>query len=80
MVNSWMTYKSKSWVNGTRVHEIFLVPGPFCDIEDLEDTQFFYEYALPDFFTPDTGTFLMVMKAVNMLREEGKSQILTLVT
>ena len=75
-----MTYKSKSWVNGTRVHEIFLVPGPFCDIEDLEDTQFFYEYALPDFFTPDTGTFLMVMKAMNLFWEKATGKIINLVT
>ena len=24
------------------------MPRPFCDMEDLEDTQHFYEYALPD--------------------------------
>ena len=32
-------------------------PGTFCDMEDLEDTQYFYEYALPDVFTPDSGKF-----------------------
>ena len=26
-----------------------------CDTEDLKDTQYFYEYALPDVFTPDAG-------------------------
>ena len=26
-------------------------PGPLCDMEDLEDTQDFYEYALPNIFT-----------------------------
>ena len=26
-------------------------------MEDLEDTQYFYEYALPDIFTPDAGKF-----------------------
>ena len=29
-------------------HYIFLVPEHFCDMEDLEDTQHFYEYTLPD--------------------------------
>ena len=24
------------------------MPGPFCDMEYPEDTQIFYEYALPD--------------------------------
>ena len=24
------------------------MPGPFCDMEDLEDNQLFYEYALTD--------------------------------
>ena len=27
------------------------MPGPFCDVEDLEDTQYFYEYALPDVYS-----------------------------
>ena len=30
-------------------------PGPFFDLEDLEDTQDFYDYVLPDVFTPDAG-------------------------
>ena len=30
-------------------------PGTFCGMEDIEDTQDFYEYALPDVFTPDAG-------------------------
>ena len=30
-------------------------PGPFCYMEDLEDTQYFYEYNLPDVFPPDSG-------------------------
>ena len=55
-------------------------PGPFFDMEDLEDTQYFYEYALPDVFTTDAGKFSMVMKVMNMLREEGTSKILNLVT
>ena len=49
-------------------------------MEDLEDTQYFHEYALPDVFAPDAGTFSMVTKVMNMLREEGTSQILNLVT
>ena len=49
-------------------------------MEDLEDTQAFYEYSLPDFFTPDTGKFYMVTKVMNLLQEEGTGQILNLVT
>ena len=30
-------------------------PGTFCDMEDLEDTQDFYEYALTGVFNPDAG-------------------------
>ena len=30
-------------------------PGPFCDMEDLEDTQYFDEYALPDVPPPNSG-------------------------
>ena len=60
-------------------HKIFLVPGPFCDMKYIEDTQYFYKYALPDIFNPDTGKFSMVMKVMNMLQEEGTIQILNLV-
>ena len=28
------------------------MPGPFCYMDDLEDTQLFYEYALPDILPP----------------------------
>ena len=44
-------------------------------MEDLEDTQGFYEYALSDVFTPNAGNVSMVMKIINLLREEGTSQI-----
>ena len=49
-------------------------------MEDLEYTQYFYEYALTDIFTPDSGTFSVVVKVMNLLRGEGKRQILNLVT
>ena len=45
------------------------MPGPFCDMEDIEDIQDFYEYTIPDIFTPDTGKFSMLMKVMNLLRE-----------
>ena len=61
-------------------HSIFFVPGNFCDMEDLEDTQDFYEYALTDVFTPDVGKFSMVMKEMNLFWEEGTGQIFNLVT
>ena len=49
-------------------------------MEDLEVTQYFYEYALPDVFILDAGKFSMVMKVVNLLLEGGASQILSLET
>ena len=49
-------------------------------MEDLEDTQYFYEYSLPDVLNPDSGKFSMVMKAMNMFQEDRKSQICNLVT
>ena len=55
-------------------------PVIFCYMEDIEDTQYFYEYSLPDVFTPDAGFFSLVMKVMNLLRKEGTSQILNLVT
>ena len=58
MVNSWVTYRSKCLVNGTRVPLNIFGARRFCDMEDLEDTQDFYEYAIPDVFTPDAGKFL----------------------
>ena len=33
-------------------------PGPFCGMEDLEDTQDFDKYALPDVLPPDSGKIL----------------------
>ena len=56
------------------------MPGTFFDIEDLEDTQDFFEYALPDIFTPNASKISMVMKLMNFFCEEGASQILNLVT
>ena len=49
-------------------------------MEDLEDNQDLYEYTLPDVFTPGAGKVSMVMKVMNLLREEVTSQILNLVT
>ena len=51
-----------------------------CDMEDLEDTQDFYEYALPNVFTPGAGKVYMVTNVMNMLREDGTSQTLNLAT
>ena len=49
-------------------------------MEDLEDNQYFYEYALPDVFTPDAVRFSLVMKVMNLFLEEGTSQIINPVT
>ena len=57
-----------------------MVTEPFCDMEYLEDTQAFDEYALPDVLTPDVGKISMVMKIMNMLQEEGTGKIPNLVT
>ena len=35
-------------------------PGPFCDMEDIEDTQDFDEYALSDVPPPGAGIFLLL--------------------
>ena len=49
-------------------------------MEDLEDTQKIYEYALPDIFTPDSGKYSMVMKVTNLWWGEETSEILNLVS
>ena len=47
-------------------------------MEDVEDTQLFNEYALPDIL-PLILENSMVMKVMNLFREEGTIQILNLV-
>ena len=49
-------------------------------MEDLEETQYFYEYARPDVFTTDAGKLSTVMKLMNMFWEEWTSKIINLVT
>ena len=49
-------------------------PGLFCDMEDLEDTQYFDEYALPDDSPPDAGSFSLIMKVMKLLRKDVTSQ------
>ena len=51
-------------------------PGPFCYMEDLEDTQDFDEYALFYVFPPDSGKISLIIKVMNLLRKEGTSQII----
>ena len=41
-----------------KVYDSDREPGPFCNMEDIEDTQYVYEYALPDVSTPDAGFFI----------------------
>ena len=50
--------------------------GPFCDMEDLEDTQDFDKYALP--YAPPLmlENVSLIIKVMNMLRKKGKSQIM----
>ena len=55
-------------------------PGPFCDMEDLEDTQYFMSTLYLKFLPLMLENFSMVIKVMNLLREEGTSQILNLVT
>ena len=45
-------------------------------MEDLEDTQYFDELALPDVIPPYDGKHYLVMKVTNLLREERTSQIM----
>ena len=47
------------------------VPVPFCDIEYLEDTQYFYEYALPDVFSLGDGKTLSDYEGNEYVTEGG---------
>ena len=40
-------------------------------MEDYEDTQYYYEYALPDFFTPDAGKHLYSYEGNESVVEVG---------
>ena len=40
-------------------------------MEDLEDTQYFNEYALPDIFTPDAGNFFSDYEVNESVAEGG---------
>ena len=57
------------------VYNINGEPGHFYDIEDLEDNEYFDEYALFDVSPPDAGKISLIMKVMNLLRKEGTSQI-----
>ena len=41
----------KRVVRFNKVYDSYGEPVPFCDMEDIEDTQYFDEYTLPDFFS-----------------------------
>ena len=41
-----------------KVYDSYGETGPLCDMEDIEYTQDFDEYALPDAPPPDAGNFL----------------------
>ena len=71
MVSSWITYKSNFWVNGTRIPLNLFVQRSFCDMEYLEDTQYFYEYALPDVFNPDAGIVFSCYEDSEYVAEGG---------
>ena len=44
-------------------------PGLLCDTEDFEDTQYFYEYPLPDLSPPDAGKISLIIKVMNLLQK-----------
>ena len=46
-------------------------PGTFCDMEDIEDTQDFYEYSLPDVFNPDSGIVFSCYEDSEYVAEGG---------
>ena len=54
--------------------------GTFCDMEDLKYTQDCFECALPDVLPLILEIVSMVRKVMNLLQEEGTSQINNLVT
>ena len=45
-------------------------------MEDIEDTKYFYDYALPDVSPLILENFSLVMKVMNMLWKERKIQIM----
>ena len=51
-------------------------PEHFYDMEDIEDTQDFDEYALSDVPPPDSGNVSLIMKVMNLLRKEVTIQIM----
>ena len=51
-------------------------PGPFCDMEDLEDTQDFDEYNLPNVSPLVLANISLIMKVMDLLRKEGTGLIM----
>ena len=78
IVNLWMTYKSKIWVNITRVPLNIFGARTFLWYGRSWRYSTFLWVRSTWYFTPDSGKTYMVMKAMNMLREEGTGQILNL--
>ena len=47
-------------------------PGPFCDMEDLENTQDFDDYVLPDVSPPDAGKIFSDYEGNESVAEGGE--------
>ena len=45
-------------------------------MEDIEDTQYFDEYDIPDVSPPDSGKNNLIVKVMNLFQKEGISQIM----
>ena len=56
-----------------KVYDSDVEPGLLCDMEDIEDTQYYDDYALPDVPPPDAEKTSLIMTVMNMLQKEGTS-------
>ena len=71
---TFLIYKKEDRFN--KVYDSDGRPGILCDMEDLEDTQYFDDYYLPDVPPTNAGKFSLVTKVINLLWKEGKSQMM----
>ena len=70
-LNKWtlLNYKKEDRFN--KVYNSDGETGPLCDMKDLEDTQDFYEYALPYASLPDSGKLFSDYEGNESVAEGG---------
>ena len=69
---TFKVYKKEDRFN--KVYDSDGEPGPFCDMEYLEDNKYFVEYALPDAPPHDAGKNSLITKVMNLFQKEEKYQ------